>query len=134
MKLTKSTLKRIIKEEIQNVLFEEEAQKDSSNPKSKRLNSLGMRYYRKKKYKAALKKFIAAHKADPKWTKPPYNAGCQYALLGNVDKALHWLTIWTHNRPDKNLDDMYNFVQKDTDLDGIRKDPKFQSWLELITP
>jgi len=133
MKLTKSILKQIIQEELKAVLLKE-TQKNSSNSKSKKLNKQGMHYYKEKKYRSALKKFEAAHKKDPKWTKPPYNAGCQYALLGDVKNAIKWLNKWVDNRPDQNFKAMYNYVQKDPDFNGIRKDKKFKEWLKTITP
>ena len=133
MKLTKSKLKQLIKEELKAVLLKE-TQKNSSNSKSEKLNKQGIDYYEEKKYQLALEEFIAAHKKDPKWTKPPYNAGCQYALLGDVKNAIIWLNVWVDNRPDQNFKAMYNYVQKDPDFNGIRKDKKFKEWLKTITP
>tara|TARA_Y100000590_G_scaffold86921_2_gene97316 strand:- start:5524 stop:5925 length:402 start_codon:yes stop_codon:yes gene_type:complete len=133
MKLTKSKLKQLIKEELKAVLLKE-TQKDSSKPESRKLNKQGMRYYRRKKYQLALEKFKEAHEEDLKWTKPPYNAACQYALLGDVENAIIWLNKWVDNRPDQNFKAMYNYVQNDTDLDGIRGKKKFIKWLKTIKP
>lgn len=56
-----------------------------------------------------------------------YNAGCVYALKGDVDKAFEWL----HRAVEAGFTQLAH-VQQDSDLDSLRGDPRFPKLLEAM--
>ena len=61
--------------------------------------------------------------------RPPtsmYNIGCANAMLGNKDAAFEWL--------EKSVEagfNIENYVRGDSDLDGLRSDPRFKRYLDM---
>ncbi|MBM4041818.1 MAG: hypothetical protein FJ290_25245 [Planctomycetes bacterium] len=56
-----------------------------------------------------------------------YNLACDYALVGKVDQAIetleHAIALGYHDSA---------YLQRDPDLDGIRRDPRFQALLGRV--
>jgi len=98
------------------------------------LNTAGMRAYGQRDYVAAFKYFLGATRVNPGHRKAFYNAGCQAALLGEVDVAIKFLTGWAALRDDRNYADMQRIVDGEHDLDKIRSDPRFIAFRERISP
>jgi serine/threonine protein kinase len=98
------------------------------------LNTAGMRAYAQRDYVAAFKSFVGATRVNPSHRKAFYNAGCQAALLGEVDVAIKYLTGWVALRDDRNYADMQRLVDGERDLDTIRSDPRFIAFRERISP
>lgn len=58
-----------------------------------------------------------------------YNAACAYSLLGEMAESLKWF-----ENALKFKDNTREFIEEDTDLDFIRKDPKFNELLDKYRP
>ena len=56
-----------------------------------------------------------------------YNLACSYAIVGKVDQAIetleHAVALGYHNGA---------YIQRDPDLDGIRRDPRYLALLERV--
>lgn len=61
---------------------------------------------------------------DPEETSILYNVACVYALLGRTEESINYLSkIMEHGTFYK------NWAAKDSDLDSLRTDPRFQALL-----
>jgi adenylate cyclase len=65
---------------------------------------------------------------DPDDNNTRYNAACTYALLGEVDAALDLLERSLPNMGPGHL----NWAKHDSDLEVVRKDPRFQQLIERL--
>lgn len=70
--------------------------------------------------RAVMKKAIAER---PEMWALPYNAACLEALAGNADEAFDWLRRACELAPAAEIEP---YLREDTDLDGIRDDPRFE--------
>jgi hypothetical protein len=74
--------------------------------------------------RAVLQKRMELHK---RWVRPDYYVARDYAELGNVDMALHYLNH-TYERHDPEL----FFVITDPEFDFMRSDLRFQSLVQRL--
>ncbi len=84
----------------------------------------GIRLLQEKKFDesvAAFKKCIELRPDDPT---AYYNIACAFSLKGDADKAFEWL----ERAIDKGFDDV-GHMARDTDLDPIRKDPRYKDMI-----
>ena len=98
------------------------------------LNTAGMNAYGRRDFVDAFKNFARATRVNPGHRKAFYNAGCQAALLEEVDIAIEYLTGWAALRDDRNYEDMQRLVDGEHDLDKIRSDPRFITFRKRISP
>lgn len=78
-------------------------------------------------YAAALPAHLKAVEFPAVAAKAGYNAACAYALLGQKEKGLQWLT--------KAIDAGFqsaSTMRTDTDLTSLRSDPRFQALLKKL--
>jgi transcriptional regulator GlxA family with amidase domain len=88
---------------------------------------LGRTLHDQKNYKEAVAAHLEAAKAEPQRGRAMYNLACEYALLGESDKAIDAAT--------KAIDAGYRtkwFYENDADLVAIRQDPRFQALLARL--
>lgn len=57
-----------------------------------------------------------------------YNAACSWALAGNADSAFHYL----FGVAEKNNYDNYEHITRDTDLDSLHADPRWDKVLSIV--
>ena len=57
-----------------------------------------------------------------------YNAACSWALAGNADSAFHYL----FDAAEKNNYDNYEHITRDSDLDSIHSDPRWEKVLAKV--
>ena len=65
---------------------------------------------------------------DPDDTHIKYNAACVWALLGEQDKALDLLEVWSGHVGRENKD----WLEHDPDMEPLRSHPRYKKLLELI--
>ncbi|MBN2563528.1 MAG: tetratricopeptide repeat protein [Phycisphaerae bacterium] len=95
-----------------------------------RLANKGIEASEKGDYKAALKYALRAHEiADIGLTN--FNLACVYSRLGKKDKALEHLLRAAEQGMEDTGHDVVQAMQKDSDLDNIRDDPRFEKALAI---
>jgi Flp pilus assembly protein TadD len=103
----------------------------NANPTQQHLDALlllGDAYTRKGEYQKGLEVDLKLAVIDPKNQHVQYNLACSYALIGEMDQAIHSLT--------KAVELGYRdaeHIRNDHDLDGIKNNPDFKSLLNKLT-
>ena len=93
-------------------------------------NGVGFAFYRRKDYQVALDYFFESYRYDPWFPKAAYNIACIRALNGDVDGSLEYLQkLYRDNDEALQLLDQ---VDKDSDFNGIRKDPRFEAFMKKV--
>lgn len=93
------------------------------NPKSAHAYHVrGFAWANKKQYEKAMKDYRESVRIDPGFSMSWYNIACIHALAGRADEAIANLEIAL-----KGGFRDFVVIDKDTDLDSIRDDPRFQA-------
>lgn len=93
---------------------------------AKKLNSRGMRLYKKKQYSRAAVAFELSHKNDPSRVYPIYNRACMAGLLKDAPGAVAWLKK-LEKLGTGNAKTFLRKAQKDRDFDPVRDTPQFKA-------
>lgn len=88
---------------------------------------LGYCLHADNKLDEALKIHIKASEFDQVGGTAAYNAACVYSLKGDADQAIQWLDT-AAKKGFANVD----HIDTDSDMDAIRKDPRFQQIVERM--
>ncbi|MBS1516119.1 MAG: tetratricopeptide repeat protein [Bacteroidetes bacterium] len=91
------------------------------------LNALAEAYYNNKNYKESIEAYKKTLETGYLVDVCSYNTACCYALMGDADNAVKWLSIAASYKY-RNLEDA---IKKDKDFDKIRNHEKFK---EMVTP
>jgi tetratricopeptide (TPR) repeat protein len=87
----------------------------------------GNKYLQAKKYEQAEKQYLAVLELEPKNEIALYNLACAYSLWGKTDEAF----VYLKKSIEAGFDDV-SHMDKDTDLDPIRDDPRYKALLDPI--
>lgn len=90
-------------------------------------NGMGLTYYRKKAYPAALKLFEAASEVDPNDATARYNEACVLSLMGRRDDAINTLAEALTLDPR-----LTQSARADADFSGLQASPKFLELLQAM--
>ena len=82
---------------------------------------LGSSFLKDKNYKKAEEHYMKALEIEPEEYVAMYNLACVYALQKKNDPAI----LWLQKAVDAGYDD-FSWMEKDTDLDGIRDDARYK--------
>ncbi|HBA85489.1 MAG TPA: hypothetical protein DCZ95_15490 [Verrucomicrobia bacterium] len=91
------------------------------------LEALGDLYTRTGRYEDGLKVDLALVQQRPREDRVWYNLACSYALVGKTAEALNAL----ERSVSMGYDD-FDHISKDSDLDAIRRDPRFTDLMSRI--
>jgi len=95
---------------------------------AKRLNSRGLRAYRRGRHDQALEAYEQAIRSDPGYHWPYFNAACMYSLRGDVKRTIDRLERFARTSPDPV--DLGRVVHKDRDFEPMLRNARFMDWLE----
>ena len=103
----------------------EEPKEDSlTQEEAAELFKTGMEHHQNKEYDKAIEIFKRISNKFPKENggfTAAYNVACAYALKGEKAPALQWLETSLDNGFDQ-----FDHIEKDTDLDSLREEPKYK--------
>ena len=77
-------------------------------------------------FEEAIRKYKRALQLKPDNYNAIFNLACVYAMMTNIQEAIHFLDVWREVDASASIEDIIN----DSDFDGIREDPVFQSYLQ----
>lgn len=93
-------------------------------------NGVGFAFYKRKNHQVAIDYFFESYRYDPRFPKAAYNIACIRALNGDVEGCLEYLQkLFRDNDEALKLLDQ---VDKDSDFNGIRKDPRFEAFMKKV--
>ena len=90
-------------------------------------NGMGLTYYRKKSYAAALKLFVTASEVDPNDATARYNQACVLSLMGRRDEAINTLAEALSLDPR-----LMQSARADADFAAIKGSEKFQALMQNV--
>ena len=86
----------------------------------------GNKAYQKKDFEAAIEEYKAAVEIYPD-ANATYNLACCYAMKGDKDRALDWLS----RAVERGFDDTAHLA-KDVDLESLRDDARYKNLVKLM--
>lgn len=105
--------------------------KKRAQKKAKKLNSKGLRAYKKKRYSQAVSLFKQSLKQDPFYVKAKYNLACNQALLGDADSSIRTL-LELQSWEDFEAQSSFQKARTDRDFSRLHNDPRFRRLVGLI--
>ena len=90
------------------------------------LYNWGVALYKLTRYEEAIGKYQQALQLKPNDSETIFNTACSYAMMANVPPTIHYLDKWREADASASIEKVNN----DSDFDGIREDPVFQSYLQ----
>lgn len=99
--------------------------------KASKLNSEGLRAYKKRAYPAAIAKFEQALKIDPFYVKAKFNLACNQSLVGDKQGALQTL-LELQSWDSGEAQAAFQNARKDKDFEPLYNDRQFRQLLGLI--
>ncbi len=99
--------------------------------KASKLNSEGIRAYKKKSYATAIGKFEEALKHDPFYVKAKFNLACNQSLVGDKEGALQTL-LELQSWQSAEAQGAFQNARKDKDFEPMYSDRRFRQLLGLI--
>jgi tetratricopeptide (TPR) repeat protein len=96
---------------------------------SKFNNGIGLKHYKKKDYKTALKYFMRSLEYNKDYPRGIFNTACMYGIMKDADKSVEYLKK-LKSINSKQSKRYLKMIKKERDLNPVRSHPRFREFIK----